>query len=85
MIVFLFPDLPFQDPAVHRVCDSVPAHRLRQGKRGWSRAGASCPVSCLSLSPFSLCFIPDSEVQVEGADGEAPSALSLGRQSKKRG
>lgn len=82
----LFPDLPFQDPAVRCVCGSVPAHRLRQGKRGWGRAGvlASCPISWLSLSS-SLRFVPDSEIQVEGADGEAPSGLSLGRQSKNTG
>uniref|UniRef100_A0A8D0F9A0 Medium-chain acyl-CoA ligase ACSF2, mitochondrial n=1 Tax=Strix occidentalis caurina TaxID=311401 RepID=A0A8D0F9A0_STROC len=55
LVDFLFPDLPFQDPTVRCVCESVPAHRLRQ----------------------------DSEIQVKGADGEAPSALSSGRQSKK--
>lgn len=35
---FLFPDLPFQDPPVRRVCQSVPAHRLGQGK-SWAAAG----------------------------------------------
>uniref|UniRef100_A0A669Q7W0 Medium-chain acyl-CoA ligase ACSF2, mitochondrial n=1 Tax=Phasianus colchicus TaxID=9054 RepID=A0A669Q7W0_PHACC len=30
---FLFPDLPFQDPALHCVCESVPTHCVRQGKR----------------------------------------------------
>uniref|UniRef100_A0A672URQ7 Medium-chain acyl-CoA ligase ACSF2, mitochondrial n=1 Tax=Strigops habroptila TaxID=2489341 RepID=A0A672URQ7_STRHB len=51
----LFPDLPFQDPTVHRVCGSVPTHHLWQ----------------------------DSEIQAQGTDGEAPSALSWERQSKK--
>lgn len=38
----------------------------------------------LSESPFSsLHFIPDSEIQAQGTDGEAPSALSWERQSKK--
>lgn len=39
----------------------------------------------LSLSSSSsLHFILDSEIQAEGADGEAPSTLSWGRQSKAR-
>uniref|UniRef100_A0A8D2PQ96 Medium-chain acyl-CoA ligase ACSF2, mitochondrial n=1 Tax=Zosterops lateralis melanops TaxID=1220523 RepID=A0A8D2PQ96_ZOSLA len=53
-LVFLFPDLTFQDPTLCCVCEPVPPHCLRQ----------------------------DSEIQVEGADGEAPAALRLRRQSK---
>uniref|UniRef100_A0A8C2YHX9 Medium-chain acyl-CoA ligase ACSF2, mitochondrial n=1 Tax=Coturnix japonica TaxID=93934 RepID=A0A8C2YHX9_COTJA len=34
---FLSPDLPFQDPTLHCVCESVPAHCVRQGKRGCGR------------------------------------------------
>lgn len=51
---------------------------------GCSRAGtlAFCPSSSLSLSPSSMPSVPDSEIQVEGADGETPAALRLERQSK---
>lgn len=48
--------------------------------RGAVGRGMPCPA--VLSEPLHLCFVSDSEIQVERADGEAPSALSSGRRIK---
>lgn len=53
-LVFFFPDLAFQDPTLRCVCEPVPTHCVRQGKRGLGQGRSPGTLSQLLSEPLSL-------------------------------